>query len=177
MWVMLGLYAFSFLTTAGSVCFADSASHTTKMKYGLLLLGLIHGLIFDCMAAYFPEIVQGVLVWKTHPAAAGSVLALCFLFTAVFSVTISGPAAVFTAEVVPSEYRECGVGIAIACGWLSTTAVACLGPLALTYLGLASFLALCVTCCIMSIGVVALCGAYTTIHGDAVAGAGEKRLV
>jgi hypothetical protein len=163
---MLALYACGFVVTAAAVGFANSLNQVVSMQYGLRALGLIHGLIFDCLIFRFPEIVEGILVWKVHRAAALCVLGLCFLFVTVFSLLISGPVAIFTAEVVQDEYRELGVSIAVACGWLSTSVIACLGPLALTKLGFATFLALSLCCGIMSFGVVALSNSYGTRRSE-----------
>lgn len=82
------------------------------------------------------------LVWVVDRNTGPLVMGLCFLFVAVFSVTLSCGPWIYTNELLPTKARAKGLPICMSIGWLANFSLTLLGPTMLASLKWRTFVLL-----------------------------------
>jgi hypothetical protein len=147
--VSLLLYACNFLVTASSALIINRVNKPNLIRFGCLLLGLVHGIMFIVMlGGHNVESFVGnrTTVWMVERGSGLCVLAFCFVFVTIFGLMISGPSMVYTSEVIPNGVHRVGVGLAISVGWMSNFFLAVLGPTMLSVMKHFTFATFCLIC-------------------------------
>lgn len=82
------------------------------------------------------------LVWSVDRGAGPVVLGLCFLFVAIFALTLSSGPWIYTNEILPTRAKPKGLAVCMSVGWLSNFILTLIGPIMMAYLKWGTFILL-----------------------------------
>lgn len=145
----IALYFCNFLFNSGSICVVRFSGRVPMLRYGCLVLGLLHAITFMLMTTGHevpPINGNPSAVWTVDPMQGISISVTCFAFVITFSLTVAGAGMVYTAEMVPQETKPVGMGVAITIGWIVNFVMSTSGPLLLATLKHYTFLLFALFC-------------------------------
>jgi sugar porter (SP) family MFS transporter len=122
-----------FLVTTGAILpFIDRLSRRWLLIGGAMVCSVLHFTTGAVMATQ-GEAVDSVdgndnLRWIIEGAPAKGVIAMCYIFVAVYGLTWAPVAWIYAGEVFPLKYRAKGVGLAAAGNWTFNLALAYFVP-------------------------------------------------
>lgn len=82
------------------------------------------------------------LVWSIDRSAGPVVLGLCYLFVAIFALTLSSCPWIYTNEILPTRAKPKGFAVCMSIGWLANFILTLVGPIMMAYLKWGTFILL-----------------------------------
>lgn len=149
-------YVINVLFTLVPIAVLDRMRRIDILVTGFFLVGLCLVGVGGTMGwkGHAVQPVQGnpAVQWEVRGSGGSAVLALCYMFIAIFASTLACGAWVYTEEIFPSYAKSKGLALCISTSWLMTTALTFVGPLMLQYLKWGTFVvfgSFCLVCCVL----------------------------
>jgi MFS family permease len=129
-------YVIFLCTTVVTLMFIDRVGRRPLFIAGALLMCIMHFAVAGTMAVhghYVTEVDGNTnLRWQITGPPSKAVIALTYLFVAVYGFTWAPAAWIYVSEIFPIKYRAKGVGLATAGNWAFNFALAFFVPPAFT---------------------------------------------
>lgn len=147
-------YVINTVFTIFPILFLAKMRRKDIIVFGELYLGVCL-LSIACIMAIFGKPVEVVtnpaVQWEIQGFYGSLVLALCYVFVAVFASTIACSCWVYTEEIFPIRAKSKGVAICTSISWFANIILTFLGPVLLRYLKWGTFLIFGVSCVFLGI--------------------------
>ncbi|CCC70225.1 hypothetical protein NCAS_0E01550 [Naumovozyma castellii] len=139
-------YFINMILSLIPICFIDSVNRKKMTLAGSFPVSIIMVAIGTIMALNGRKVapVNGneSIIWFVDDSSGGWILALCFLFVGVFSLTLSCFPLLYTNEIFPTKAKPKGLAFSMFISWTSNFTLTLLAPLMLEYLKWGTFILL-----------------------------------
>ncbi|SCU79159.1 LAME_0A07492g1_1 [Lachancea meyersii CBS 8951] len=139
-------YLINVVFTCIPILTLDRLRRKLVIVYGGISLGCTMGLIGILMGSLGHEVPpingNGTVVWEITGTSGLIVLALCFLFVAIFASTLSCCAWLYTNEVLPAKAKSKGMALCMATSWFLNSCLTFTAPLLLSEIKWVTFVLL-----------------------------------
>lgn len=143
-------YVIFLVTTAVTLLVIDRVGRRPLFIYGGALMGILH----FCVAAIMSTKGHHVdavgdnanIKWQVLGAPSKAVIALTYIFVAIYGFTWAPATWIYVSEVFPLKYRAKGNGLAASCNWAFNFALAYFVPPAFTNIQWRTYIAFGVFC-------------------------------
>ncbi|CCF57351.1 hypothetical protein KAFR_0C03590 [Kazachstania africana CBS 2517] len=137
-------YFINMVVSIFPITFIDKVSRKFVITIGSVLLSLIMISISIVMKFMGHEVdpINGneSLIWSVNKQGGGIIIGFCFIFVAIFALTLSCIPWVYTNEILGIGVKSRRMSYVMSIGWLSNFIITLLGPIMMTYLKWATFL-------------------------------------
>ncbi|CAR25409.1 uncharacterized protein KLTH0G18854g [Lachancea thermotolerans CBS 6340] len=148
-------YFINVVFTCIPIALLDRLERKAVVSFGGLSLGFIMALMGAIMGWFGHSVLpvngNATIVWEITGAPGFLILALCFLFVALFASTLSCCAWLYSSEVLPRDARSKGMALCMAASWFLNSCLTFTTPLLLRKIKWITFVLLGSTTVLLSI--------------------------
>ncbi|GMM36750.1 hypothetical protein DASC09_040750 [Saccharomycopsis crataegensis] len=148
-------YVINIIFTIFPMVLLSKLRRKDVIVFGISTLGLCLVSISSVMGWFGHKITpmngNTSIQWEIQGAPGSVVLALCYLFVAIFASTVACASWIYTEEIFPRRAKPKGSAICISTSWFVSTLLTFVGPLFLQYFKWATFMIFGVICIISSV--------------------------